>query len=458
MSIQKVPNADLAYYLASYDKDGRERADDPDGLMSDVIARAIAQEPVTDAFVISHGWKGDVPAAIDQYDRWIGAMAGCAADRQEIRQLRPGFKALLVGFHWPSQPWGDEEFGSGAASFAAPAAAGPGAAATSADAMMRKLVESYADRIADTARAREAIRTILTSAMNAGPGTKSLPPEVAAAYRVLNEEAKLGSDGPAGTPGSDREPFDPDRAFKNAQNAAAGPGAGVASFGGFGFSALLSPLRQLSFWKMKDRARTLGESAGHGLVQKMMKAVPAGREVRFHLMGHSFGCIVVSSMVNGPNGAGALPRPVNSLTLVQGATSLWGYCDKIPKTSKPGYFRKIIEGNKVSGPIVTTQSKLDTAVGKLYPLAAGAAQQVSFAPGELPTYGGLGAFGIQGTGLTLHDLAIGDAAHKYSFQPRHVYNLECSGVIKDGSGPSGAHSDIAKPEVAHAMWEAVKVS
>ena len=77
-------------------------------------------------------------------------------------------------------------------------------------------------------------------------------------------------------------------------------------------------------------------------------------------------------------------------------------------------------------------------------------------PGNLPKYGGLGAFGIQGPGLTMHDLAIGDAAHAYGFQGGHVYNLESTGVIKDGGGASGAHSDIAKPEVAHAMWEAVK--
>ncbi|MEO7245311.1 MAG: hypothetical protein ABIX12_09210, partial [Rubrivivax sp.] len=94
--------------------------------------------------------------------------------------------------------------------------------------------------------------------------------------------------------------------------------------------------------------------------------------------------------------------------------------------------------------------------GRFYPIAAGVAQQAAFAPGQLPKYGGLGAFGIQGPGLSLHDLPVADAAHAYQFQPQHVYNLECTTVIKDGTGSSGAHSDIAKPEIAHAMWEAVK--
>jgi len=32
-------------------------------------------EKVTDVFFTSHGWKGDMPAAIEQYDRWVAAMA-----------------------------------------------------------------------------------------------------------------------------------------------------------------------------------------------------------------------------------------------------------------------------------------------------------------------------------------------------------------------------------------------
>ncbi|NGZ09589.1 MAG: hypothetical protein CV088_09395 [Nitrospira sp. LK70] len=451
MSIQKVPATDLQYYLVSYDKDGCERQDDPDGLMSARAEKAVREENITDVFVMSHGWKGDIPAAIEQYDRWIGAMAACEADRKDIRGRRPGFKALLVGFHWPSQPWGEEEFGAGGAGSFALGAGGSGGAIGIAEALDR-FVEQYAERIADTPRAREAIRTIVTATMNAGPGTTALPPEVAAAYSVLNEEADIDER-------EEREPFDPNKAFTNARlsaRALGGGAPGIPSFGGFSLSGLLSPLRQISFWKMKDRARKLGEKAGFGLLKGLMAAVPTGRDVRVHLMGHSFGCIVVTSMINGPDGAGVLPQPVNSLMLVQGATSLWGFCIKSDAVNRPGYFRKVIEQNKVSGPIVTTQSKHDTAVGKFYPIAAGVAFQTAF-PGQLPKYGGLGAFGIQGEGLMLHDLALGTSRHTYNFEKAHVYNLECTNVIKEGSGASGAHSDIAKPEVAHAMWEAVKV-
>jgi hypothetical protein len=463
MPIQQVPGFDLSYYLISYDKDGNERSADPGGVMSQVAARALRDQPITDVFITSHGWKGDVPAAVEQYDKWIGAMAGATADRTAIGQRRPGFKPLIIGFHWPSQPWGEEEFGMGAGSFSA---SGAGAAAGSAPASLEKVVDrfvnDYAERLADTPKARAAIRTIVERAMNGGPAGDSLPPEVTAAYATLNEEAGLGASGPGGDPGSDREAFDANRAYQNARRTASKigpgtPGAGL-SFAFPGLSGILSPPRQLTFWQMKSRGRKIGESAGFSLLTSLMKATPADRNVRFHLMGHSFGCIVASSMLNGPNGTGALPKPVASLMLVQGATSLWGFCDSIPHVNSPGYFRKLIEQKKIAGPIVTTQSKRDTAVGVFYPVAAGIALQTNFALGEFPKYGGLGSFGIQGPGLSIQDVAIADAAHVYGFQPGHVYNLECTSVIKDGGGASGAHSDIAKPEVAHAMWEAVSVA
>ena len=41
----------------------------------------------------------------------------------------------------------------------------------------------------------------------------------------------------------------------------------------------------------------------------------------------------------------------------------------------------------------------------------------------------------------------------YGFRPQNVYNLESSRYIRKGDGASGAHSDIAGAEVAHAIWE-----
>ena len=169
MPVQKVPNRDTTYHLISFDKNGRERQDDPGGLMSERASSAIRNDKITDVFLMSHGWKGDVPAAIEQYDRWITAMLDCSADREKIRALRPGFKPLLVGFHWPSQPFGDEEFGGDGSFSVGGTDAGM---AHSVDA----LIDAYADRIVDTPRARAALRTIFEQAMAAPPVVTSTMP------------------------------------------------------------------------------------------------------------------------------------------------------------------------------------------------------------------------------------------------------------------------------------------
>ena len=432
MPTQSTPGG-IPYHLIAFDAEGRERTDDPSGTMSKNVLAALRSEPVTDVFILSHGWQGDLPSALRQYDRWIDAMGACAADRAAIAKARPGFHPLIVGLHWPSLAWGDEELSGGNVSFGAPGAS-----------PVDDLVEKYAARLADTVPARAALRTVIEAALN-DIAPDSLPPEVRAAYVALNTEAGLGSGGEGAQPGADREPFNPDRVYEAEQQ-------GV-SFCWPSLGGLLAPLRTLSFWKMKDRAKSFGENAGFHFLTQIQQTV--GANVRVHLMGHSFGCIVVSSTLAGPGGNGQLVRPVNTLALIQGALSLWSFCSEIPsKPGCPGFFRSIVDGGKVSGPIITTISAKDTAVGRYYPIAAGARGDVQFAPGELPKYGGVGSFGARGPGLNIVDLDMQPAAAAYQFAPGQIYNIESTRYICDGGGTSGAHSDIAKPEVAHAFWSA----
>lgn len=434
MPVRTVPGTDVQYHLLAFDKHGVERVEQG-GRLSERILDELRGGSYTDVFIISHGWKGDVPAAIEQYDAWIAAMLECPADRARIREVRPGFRPLLIGFHWPSLPFGDEELG---ASYAAVAGVGgPGGA--------EPLVELWADRIADTPAARDALRTIFAAA-GEDIEPDRLPPEVVRAYLMLDRESGMGAEGVAGGPDADREPFDPAACYEDARSEA-------ESFGGIGLGGLLSPLRQLSFWQMKARARRVGESGGHDLLRSIRAAAPAAH---VHLMGHSFGCIVVSAIVAGP--AGSAPVPVDAVLLVQGALSLWSYCGSIPSApGRPGYFRRLLQDGRVRGPLVTTRSRFDTAVRVLYPKAAGAAGQVDYAPvaARLPRYGGVGTFGIQGEDVQAEDLPIGPVDGTYDFRAGRVYNLDADGVIRTGGGASGAHSDIAHPEVAHAFWSAI---
>lgn len=218
---------------------------------------------------------------------------------------------------------------------------------------------------------------------------------------------------------------------------------------------LLTPLRLLSFWKIKARALAFGESGGFTLLTALRTALKPGQDVRFHLMGHRFGCIVVSAMVAGPGVPGTLARPVNSLVLVQGAMSLWSYCAEIPRArGRSGYFRGIVAERSVHGPIVTTRTQFDHAVGLFYPLGASPRRQVAYAPGNLPKYGAVGSFGLRGPGVDGEDKDMLSVDMPYQFQPGTVYNLECSAYIRRRRGVSGAHGDFLHPEVAHAVWEA----
>lgn len=425
MPFRAIPGSDERYALLAFDADGGERAE-ADGAALSAQLLASAEAP-SDIFLELHGWKGDVPAAIEQYDRWFGAMAKLPDSRELVSRQRPGgFRPWWIGLHWPSLPWGDEEIPA-SASFAVGAA--------------DEMIELYVERLGDRPGLRAAIATIVRHAqLDTAPPV--MPPEVLAAYETIDGLlTELPADGPAAPPGADNPPFDAAAIYQVAR------GDGVA-FGGIGLGGLLAPLQQLSFWKMKARARAIGESGFHDLCARLIARYP---EARLHLMGHSFGCIAASATV-----AGAPGVPVNkvaSLVLVQGALSLWTYADAMPfDRERAGYFAKLLAHDAVAGPIVTTRSRFDRAVGTFYPLGARVAGQVDFGV-ELPRFGGLGTFGAQGIAGAV-DLPIAAAGAAYDFAPGRVHNLEASGVIRRGGGMSGAHSDIDGPEVAHAVWSA----
>jgi hypothetical protein len=191
-------------------------------------------------------------------------------------------------------------------------------------------------------------------------------------------------------------------------------------------------------------------------MHQFVSALQQVSNAKIHLMGHSFGCIVVSSILNGPQGTGSLARPINSVALVQGALSLWSYADQVLGSSQPGYFRSVLTRGVVSGPIITTKSRHDTAVGALYPAAVGLVREADFAD-TLPKYGGIGSFGIQGTAIAVEREML-DKDGDYSFASGKIYNLESSKYIAKKEGVSGAHSDIAGPQVAHAIWQAAFAS
>lgn len=447
MVIRHIPDQpDLTYHLLHFDKHGAEIRDNGNALGSEAVRAEVASPGagITDVFLLSHGWNSDTEGAIRQYDAWVST----------TRSTRPSdigrpFRPLIIGVHWPSKAWGDDTIIAGQPGGMLGEESAPSPDAITVD----DAVDKYASILTDTPRTRAALRTIFEAVTDHG-NDEHLPDDVQAAYRMLSRELQLGD-----VPDEDHAPadqWDPEKAFQHALDDTAkladAPGEEGLLGGGFNLDrirdAILAPFRQLSFWTMKARALTFGENGAALLLRGLQDA--ADENVRFHLMGHSFGCIVVSAAVAGAKGSPAA-RPVDSLFLVQGALSLWAYARAVPDEVEPGHFHRIVREEMVSGPIVTTRSTFDYAVGRFYPLGAGIAGQVLL--GDLPRYGGLGAFGIQGLDDAA-DAAIGDENTDYGFRPGGVYNIDASTVISRVRGAGGAHSDITHPAVAALAWQA----
>lgn len=442
MLIRPVPGTQFQYYLINYDQNGNERFGGQEGVSSSGMLDEFKTGGYTDVIIMSHGWMGDVPAAINQYDRWMPNLFTVPADIEAMKKKRPGFKPLLVGLHWPSLPWGDED-NDGSFGFDLNSEAGKIVAAA---------VDDYAKRLGDTPEIRKHLETILTAALDEHD---SLPDDVRQAYVALSKSLGFADGSEQAAIDADQATPDPDQIFREAAQQEQ-LDLETGSFGKMSFFGnLLSPLRTFSFWRMKSRARTFGESGAHALLRTMQKiAADAGRQVDFHLMGHSFGCIVVTAMAAGKPTDPPLQTPISSITLAQGALSIWAYSPNIKLDGgSPGYFNPLLKKGCVKGPIVTTQSEHDRAVGTFYKIGAGVAGQVSFGA-EMPRIGALGAFGIQGVDNLTEGLVMKSVNENYGFKPGRIYNLESSNVIKNGSGFSGAHSDIVHPEVAHALWQA----
>lgn len=445
MALRRVPGRDRSYHLISFDRRGVEQPD-PDGTHSGEAAiEALTASPddVTDVFILSHGWQGDYDGAIGQYDRWLAAA--------DVDRPDDGIRPFVIGLQWPSKPWSDTPLRARPTGLLGDDESGHAVT-------VPESVDEFAANIAGTEVARAALETILGAAASIDPDADAtpsavLPVEVTEAYRTLAGEMEVGSaeDSLLGAA------WDPAVAFAEAAEHGGDGDDGLLGDGFWGKlrDAMLAPLRQLSFWTMKDRARAFGERGGSTLLRSVQEVAP---RARVHLMGHSFGTIVVSASVRGSGTTPQPPlRPVESMFLAQGAVSLWAFAAEVPESvgGGRGTFADLARPEFVAGPIIATRSKWDYAVGRYYPLAVRVANQ--FLLDETPKYGGIGAYGIQGVDAKdLPALATGVLPEAPEFGADRFYNLEASRVIANVAGVAGAHNDIAHRELAWLAWEAAR--
>lgn len=207
-------------------------------------------------------------------------------------------------------------------------------------------------------------------------------------------------------------------------------GSGAGMFTGGTKAATLNLLNLFTYYTMRHRAGVIGCKGVNPLLHKAKQDHP---NLKLHLIGHSFGARLVTSTVSGCGS----PLTVDSLTLLQGAFSHYGFAENY-EGGRNGQFHDVLADGLVEGPILITHTRNDRAVGIAYALASRLARQHGAALGdENDLYGGMGSNGAQKTRGSV-TLTLGEAVEASKGK---VFNLNSDTVIK-------SHSDIVHAEVA----------
>ena len=209
----------------------------------------------------------------------------------------------------------------------------------------------------------------------------------------------------------------------------------------------ISPFHALSFWVMKRRAGEVGERFGREWVAPLWRTL--GHPPRLHLIGHSFGAKLVTSMALGT-------RPA-SVTLLLAAFSAFAFAPSIPGYRRPGFYYPVLAERRVDGPIVVLRSEHDAALGTLYRAITGSGE-VDRAGGRprrpwgrghgraaIVAASALGAVGARGVGAPELDLL---AAQRMGIPQYPIVNVDGSSVVRASEFLVGAHRDIFHREIA----------
>ena len=456
------PQFPYPFFPVQFTKDGVVfKQSEVDALIAGITA---TPGKPTDLFLMSHGWNNNMDEAKSLYSGLAGVLSPQiqASPALNIRSY------AICGVLWPSKKFEDKDLiPSGAASLNEAVTdvkiqerirdlkdliQARGWPVEEADPRAEQGLSSVQKTAADWEDDPEARRQIVDAIRSL------LPPNSADAEDASDKFLKMKPDSlvsslarslnpppnvPQGSNAASLDPF------------ATGTGGGVGGAASFrdvlgGLKAgFLHLLNFTTYYLMKSRAGDTGRKGVAPLIEKIRTARP---DIRIHLIGHSFGCRLLTMAVNTlPSGAALRP---NTMALLQGAFSHNSFASQFDNKND-GAFRQVVQAKKVRGPIVITHTRNDKAVGLAYPIASRIAGQAASALGdENDLYGGLGSNGAQ-TAQTTPERVAGNllnlggtypfAAGATSSKP---YNLKADKFIS-------GHSDIVKPEVAYAITVAM---
>jgi hypothetical protein len=438
--------AGLPFWVIRFDEQGRLMTPDAAVLVADVGSKGL-----TDLFVFSHGWNNDEATAMALYTGFFGETATILNDGSISK--RANAVIGLAGIVWPSIlfPGDNSQSAAGAASIG--------------DSEPIGTLESELPKVFTLPEQQIHIRALLDLLQNQPPDNDSLLKFRDALSALLKTSGGVDTTGnaddlelQAATVQNDDDWLRILDAF-SMQTADDRPDrGGAAGLGGF-FDGLWNGaknvLRVATYWQMKNRAGVVGVNGLGPLLGQIHQGAP---NLRVHLIGHSFGARLVSYSLKGlPASAltGPTALPVKSLFLLQGAFSHFAFADALPfDMSRKGDLAGM--ASRVDGPLLTTHSLFDLAVGNAYPAASIlAGQDAADAADLMYRWEGMGHDGAQAVDAVSETL--GDKNTVYPFQVGRWVNLDSNDIIKNGGPPSGAHSDIIHPETAWAALAAARV-
>jgi hypothetical protein len=434
--------AGIPYVSARFDKDGAALSNQEVTLPAGTI----------DVIVVSHGWNNTQEQAEKLYTELFTNFAAVASDQLQNKKI------AIVGVIWPSKKFTDvvdaavaEQARGGGAGFGTSSTAADETIKAKLDVIATMFDKKAAKKITAAKNQIGKLESDLAARRKFVDGLRSLLDESAAHEEdnsalffkldgsVMLEKLKaptpLVSSGGRGVGGAASLGAHP-------KTTRAGGPAGLGDiFSGIKAGAIRF-LNYLAYYEMKQRAGTVGQKGVGPMLDRLANVQ------RIHLVGHSFGSRVVTAAA-----ATSTTEKLQSMSLLQGAFSHNGF-----SKSMNGFFRSVVDDQRIKGPILVTYTPNDRAVGIAYPVASRLAGTVASAFGDAnDKFGGLGRNGaqkmepsevVQGVDRLL---AVGGS---YSWQFGRFHNLESSKYIIDPSG-GDAHGFVTGKEVAWAISRAM---
>lgn len=450
------------FWVLNFNKNG-----DPTSPSSiDAFIKEVNDGKITDLFVFSHGWNNDRTAAMSLYDRFFGEVQKVMQDSRWPKR-NPNARIGVAGVIWPSILWPDD---AASATMDAAAAGGSGGAAGLADAApipvataspreinielkkgytdqeqqslvddLTALLEAQPKSTAALAQFRDKLAKLLETEPADGEADRTSPDYAEAAIGDLDDQRWNELLGVLGDESLRREAGD------------AGGGVGLGDQFQKLWAGAKDALRVATYWQMKQRAGIVGRKGLGGVV--LTRLANEAKNTRVHLLGHSFGARLVSFSLSGlPDTLTREASPVKSLLLLQGAFSHYAFADHLPHdATRSGALKGM--ANRVDGPLLTTHSLKDLAVGVSYPAASFVNRDDSAdAVDQASRWGAMGHDGAQAVSADTEVLSPPGTDYRPKLKKGRWLNLDGNGVIIHGGLPSGAHSDIVSP---HTAWAAL---